>query len=193
LAFAAGVALLVVAPALIRFAASFQKFSFDASSSAAARITTWLQVLQVIGDYPVFGVGFNAYRAAVEHYGYTFVGVSSYGADGGLLFIMAMTGIVGLALYCLMLGFVILRCRAVWRDPEIDSGHRGIAIGTAAATVAMVIAATFVNALLTTFIMEILWLLWALTFVIARDRMATLARAPKNPQSSFRLAMARLP
>jgi hypothetical protein len=85
---------------------------------------------------------------------------------------MAMTGVIGLAVYCVMLGQVIARCRALWRDSAVSPAGRGLAIGTAAATTGIVIQSVFVNAILTTLVMEMLWVLWGLTFVVARARIA---------------------
>ena len=167
---AIGVVMLLVSPILIQYLIAYGKFSFGSNSSAGARISGWLDTLKVISQYPWFGVGFNAYRYAVEANGGKVLGAASYGADGGLLFIMAMTGIVGLVLYCGMLYLILSRCRAIWRDQGILPEHRGLAIGTAAATVGVVITSTFINALLTTYVMEMLWVLWASTFIIAASR-----------------------
>jgi O-antigen ligase len=153
-------------------------------TSAGARVASWLQAIQVIVDHPVFGIGFNAYRYAVDHYGFELAGAASYGVDGGLLFIMAMTGIVGLTVYCLMLWLVWRRCRGIRRDAMVTAGEQGIAIGTAASILAVVTASAFVNAILTTFVMEILWVLWALTFVIDRAR---LERSTRPSSDSTRL------
>jgi O-antigen ligase len=176
--FASAVGVLV-SPLLIQYLIAYNKFSIGENSSAAARVSGWIDTLRVISQYPFFGVGFNAYRYAVEHNGGKVLGASSYGADGGLLFIMAMTGIVGLTLYCGMLGLIIARCRAIWRDESIRAEHRGLAIGTAAATVGVVFASTFINALLTTFVMEMLWVLWAASFVIAAS-----GERRQNPRSA---------
>jgi O-antigen ligase len=166
----AGSLFLLVSPLLLRYALAYHKFSLGEGTSAGARLTNWLIVLRIIGDYPWFGVGFNAYKFAAQDYGANTIGPSSYAADGGLLFITALTGIVGIAVYCAMLGLVIRRCRSIWRDATLPPNERGLAIGTAAATVGIAICSFFVNAILTTFIMQMLWVLWGLTFVIARAR-----------------------
>jgi hypothetical protein len=163
----AGVLLLLASPLLLRYLLAYQKFSLGENSSAAARLAGWLETIKIIIQYPVFGVGFNTYRYAVEHQGGKLIGASSYAADGGLLFVMAMTGIVGLVIYCGMLWLIMSRCRAIWRDQSIAAEHRALAIGTAASTVAVVMSSIFINALLTTYVMEILWVLWGATFVIA--------------------------
>ncbi len=182
------VPVLLCSPLIIQYAISYGKFTFGAGSSAAARVTSWLQAIQVIGDHPIFGIGFNAYRYAVDHYGFELAGAASYGVDGGLLFIMAMTGIVGLVVYCFMLWQVIARCRVIWRDRTSTASERGIAIGAASATVAAVAASAFMNAILTTFVMEILWVLWALTFVMVRARRDRSAARPTSPSAIVALA-----
>jgi O-antigen ligase len=169
-ALVAGILVAAVSPLLLRYGLAYGKFSLGQGSSAALRIETWLEMIHIIADYPIFGVGFNSYKYALIHFGLDRPGTSSYGGDGGLLFIMAMTGIVGLIVYCLMLRQIIARCRSIWRDRSVAPGNRGIAIGTAASIVAIVVDSASANAILTTFIMEMLWVLSGLTFVIARAR-----------------------
>jgi len=166
---------LAFSPLLIQYAVAYSKFTFGLGSSAGARVVSWLMTLRVIADFPIFGVGFNAYKFAVRHYGSEQIGASSYAADGGLLFIMAMTGIIGLLVYCVMLGQILARCRSIWRDGTVVPAQRGLAIGAAAATVGVVVQSAFVNAILTTMVMEMLWILWGITFVIARARDARTA------------------
>jgi hypothetical protein len=79
-----------------------------------------------------------------------------------------MTGLAGLVCYVGMLWAVIRRCRWVWRDELIDPEHRGLAIGVCAGIVAVCVHSVFANSMFTTFVMEILWVMWGLTFVMAR-------------------------
>lgn len=185
---AATVLMLLASPFLIQYLLAYNKFSIGEGSSAAARLSVWLEAIRVVQDYPLFGVGFNTYRYALEHYGVKIIGASSYAAEGGLLFITALTGFVGLVVYCAMTWQLVSRCRSIWRTPGIPSNHRGLAIGTTAATVGVLFASTFVNALLTTFVMELVWVLWALTFVIARAQSAR--SAPMNSTSPKLVALA---
>jgi hypothetical protein len=185
IAIGAGVLVLLASPLLVRFLMEYDKFSIGEGSSAAVRFTMWLQAIRVIADYPLFGIGFNAYRYALESYGIRIIGASSYASEGGLLFVTALTGFVGLAVYCTMLWQIFARCRVIWRDMTVPADQRGLAIGATAATVGVIFASTFVNALLTTFVMEILWVLWALTFVIARAQ--AVRRAPANSPLPIRV------
>jgi O-antigen ligase len=185
---ATGGLVLLSLPVLIPFGVAYGKFSIGSGSSAAARLESWALTLRIIGDHPWLGVGFNAYKYAARELGSDFIGTASYGADGGLLFIMAMTGVVGLAVYCAMLWQVIGRCRALWRDAGVPPEGRALAIGTAAATVGVIAQSVFVNAILTTIVMQVLWVVWGLTFVVARARVAGQAPARLAPERLVALA-----
>jgi O-antigen ligase len=152
------------APLLLGFARNYNKLIFDAS--ALGRLESWLRGVTVFADNPVLGVGFNTYGFVQRAYGWDFGGMARFGLDGGLLFIAVMTGLVGLALYLGVVGTVLARCRRIWRDRARSAEDRGLAIGVAAATVATLAHSVFVNSLLFPFIMEVLWVLWALTFVL---------------------------
>jgi O-antigen ligase len=155
-------------PRLITFAAAFNKLSVDAS--ALQRFIAWSRALRVFADSPIIGVGFNTYGYVGRFYGFDATGTSAFALDGGLLFIAVMTGIVGLGLYVAMLAFLMVRARRVWRDTSASAQERGVAVGVAAITVAMVVHSLFVNSLLLPFLMEPLWLLWAVPFVVSRSR-----------------------
>jgi hypothetical protein len=162
---AIAVAVVVIAPLLLKFAAGYGKLGFDAS--AAARLVSWLRAIQVVRDHPVIGVGFNTFGYVLERrYGVERFGAASYSSDGGLLFIAAMTGLVGLAVYCWMLWMVFSRCRTIWRDADRSPDERGLAMGVAASLVGVCVHSLFVNSLLTPFVMELLWVQWALVFVL---------------------------
>jgi hypothetical protein len=68
-----------------------------------------------------------------------------------------------------MLWFVMKRCRWVWRRSNATAEDRAFCLGAMAATVAVLVHSVFVNSLFATFVMEPLWVLWGLTFLIARD------------------------
>jgi len=174
LARAAGVVALVAlpfVPALVGFAASFKKFSVD--ESAMARVEAWLRALTVISDNPVFGVGFNTYPYVRRAYGWAVAdNLPAGGLDGGLLFITVLTGFVGLALYLGLLGLIVARCRRLWREPLAPPAARGFALGTAAATVALVLHSITVNSLLLPFLMEVLWLMAGIVYLYGRAQRA---------------------
>jgi O-antigen ligase len=152
-------------PKLIPFAAGYGKFS--TGGSAAARVASWIELAQVFRQHPLFGVGFNTFGFVHERAGHELFGAAAYSSDGGLLFIAVLTGVVGLLIYVWMLLGIARRCRMIWRDHSISASHRGLAIGATAMIVALCVDSVFVNSLLTTFVMELFWILCALTFAIA--------------------------
>jgi O-antigen ligase len=159
---------LAIMPRMISFAQTYGRFDVGEGSSAGSRVLAWLVALRTIGEHPVFGVGFNTYGYVKESAGLALEAWASYGSDGGLLFAAVMTGLVGLAFYLAMLWSVIRRCRRIWRDESIDPEHRGLAIGVCSGIVAVCVHSLFANSIFTTFVMEILWVMWGLTFVITR-------------------------
>jgi len=159
-------------PRLIDFATTYSRFAVGEGTSAGKRIVAWITALDIISVHPIFGVGFNTFGYVKQSMGMALGGAASYDSDGGLLFAMVMTGVVGLALYVAMLLAVARRCRRIWRDPTIEPEHRGLAIGVVAGMVAVCVQSVFANSIFTTFVMEMMWVLWGLTFVIARRDVA---------------------
>jgi len=173
---------LVALPKLVAFAATYGKFS--TGGSAAARVLSWIEALRVFREHPLFGIGFNTFGFVQERHGYERFGAAAYSSDGGLLFIAVLTGIVGVSVYIAMLWVIVRRCRTIWRDHEVPAEHRGLAIGAAAVIVGLCVDSVFVNSLLTTFVMELFWILCALTFSIANER-PTATRDPRSAVTSF--------
>lgn len=157
---------LAAAPRILEFAASYGKLGIDAS--ALTRVSAWLRAIRIFSDHPILGVGFNTFAFVQERYGYVRLGAGTYSVDGGLLFIAVMTGVVGLAIFVAMLVVVVGRCRRVWRHRTAPPEWRALATGIAAGTVALCVHSLFVNSLLTSFVMEPLFVLWGLSFVMAR-------------------------
>lgn len=150
---------------LLRFAEGFNKLGLDAS--AAQRLVPWSRALIMLRDHPWLGVGFNAVEQAQLAYGWQQIGGADVSLDGGLLFVAAMTGVVGVAMYLALLGSALVICRRVYRK-STDEGERALASGAAAATVAVVVHSFFTNSLLLPFVMQVLWLLWGTVAVMAR-------------------------
>lgn len=171
-----GFTLLAASPWIIRFALSFHKFSID--GSALARVVSWVRAGRALVAHPILGVGFNTYGFVQDRFGGDTMGNASFGLDGGLLFIAVMTGFLGFSIYLGMLGVVLVRCRRIWRRTTETPRHRALALGVAAATVAVVFQSLFVNSLLYPSLMETLWILWALPALILRVSAGT--ERPRN-------------
>ena len=165
------VGLVVALPKIIEYAASFNKLRVD-DPSAMGRLISWARALEVFSDHPIIGIGYNTWSAIQTQYGWEQVAGAVFGLDGGLLFIAVLTGVVGLSLYILMFVLACRRAWHIWRNPEQSAFDRGMAIGIAAFSIALVIHSLFVNSLLLPFLMEPLWVLWAIGFAIRKPEIA---------------------
>jgi hypothetical protein len=162
-----GALTLPAVPALLAFGRAYGKLEIDAS--ALSRLVSWLRALRMLADHWLIGVGFNTYGFAQRAYGFDpGRGAFGFSLDGGLLFVAVMTGVVGLAFYVGMLWRIGQRARAVWRSRAVLPVERAMAVACVACTVALLVHSLFVNSLLSTFIMEPLWILWALPFAALR-------------------------
>jgi putative inorganic carbon (hco3(-)) transporter len=170
-ALGAGVGILLL-PAVLVMASEFARFSVD--GSAAARFVSWIRAWIVFTDNPVMGIGFNTYGFVQERYGFSVQVGSDFALDGGLLFVLVMTGVVGLALYLGIISVTAARCRDLWRNSS-DPLDRGLGLGVLAATVALLAHSVFVNSLLMTHLMATFWLLWGVVAVRSRALRVTQA------------------
>ncbi|MFL5578745.1 MAG: O-antigen ligase family protein, partial [Gemmatimonadaceae bacterium] len=162
-----GVLVAAAFPKLLELARAYNKLQID--PSALARVISWVRGVQVVHDHPVIGIGFNTWAFVQERaYGWERAHAATYGIDGGLLFIAALTGAVGLALYVAMLVSVGRRARRVWRERSRPPEPRMLAVGAVASIVAIVVHSCFSNSIMLPFLVEPLWVLWALVAVIAR-------------------------
>ena len=169
---------LLAAPWLLRMADSFNKLSLD-DASLLTRFVNWSRALTVLADHPIVGVGFNTYGFVQLRYGFAGLTQSTFGLDGGLLFIAVMTGFIGVTLYSILLFLVLQACKELWsgdrssRDPSSSDRSPvfdgAVGLGVAAATVALLIHSLFVNSILYPPIMQTMWILWGIVFVLNRD------------------------
>jgi O-antigen ligase len=157
--------LLAALPRVMEYAATFGKTGFIDPSSMA-RVVVWLRALDTFLDHPWIGIGFNTYAFVQERRGFAAMNNAAYSAEGGLLFVLVMTGIVGLLVYVAMLWMVVRHCRRTWRDASATAEQRSFAIGAVAATVSILVHSMFVNSLLVPFVMEPLWVLWGIAFLL---------------------------
>ncbi len=98
----------LAADRILDFAARYNKLTL-VDPSALARLSSWLLAWRVFTDNPVIGVGYNTFGIVRSAYGSAAVGSAAFGADGGLLYMAAVSGIVGVAL----LGVVLWRLMAI--------------------------------------------------------------------------------
>jgi O-antigen ligase len=127
-------------------------------ASIEARIRSWRNASVIFLDHPIFGVGFNSYRYAQRDYG--FLGEdwqenhAGSGADSSLLFVLATTGIIGLAAYFwLWLKLAKISYSEARRKP--------MALAVFSTLAAVWVHSFFLNSLFYIWIMAWLWMLLA--------------------------------
>lgn len=86
--------------------------NIDRTKSASFRLNTWQQGLNLFQKSPLLGVGFNSYRFGLDQYDLSLDDnfLSSRGAttnDFSLLYVLATTGVLGLASFLLFLGSLL--------------------------------------------------------------------------------------
>jgi O-antigen ligase len=155
------VLLAAISPWLLAFVQKYNKLTLDAS--ALGRLLMWARGLTVFADHPVIGIGMNTWGFVQERYGWMRLGAATYGIEGGLLFVAVMTGVVGLVVYLMMMGAAMKKARSIWRSPSIAAEYRALAVGSAAFTAALVVHSLFANSLFLPYLMEPLYVLWAVT------------------------------
>lgn len=96
LAFFAVIAWLA-ADRILEFADTYQKLTL-ADPSALRRLTAWLLAWQIFSDNVLIGIGYNTFGFVRSAYAAGGSGNSAFGSDGGVLYVAAVSGIVGVAL-----------------------------------------------------------------------------------------------
>jgi O-antigen ligase len=130
------------------------------ATSSGSRIITALETLNVIKQSPLYGVGFNAYRYAMNKMGHNDLNWqkthAGAGTDNSFLFVLATTGIIGFAAFTYLL-FKILRLGFTKRKKNT------YAVVLLSALIGLMVGSIFVNSLFYVFILEWIWILAAFT------------------------------
>ena len=127
--------------------------------STKARIESMQNAGAIIKDHPLFGVGFNAYRYAQIEYGFRkeitlFPTHADSGTDNSFLFVLATSGIVGLAAYIFLFYSMLKKVRtsqSIFRTSFIVS------------LVIWCVGSLFINGLFYPFLLFWMWSLYAVT------------------------------
>lgn len=140
-------------------------------ASALNRLLSWQIDLRLAAMHPITGIGFNTLGFLSDALGNIHAaGNASFGLDGGLLFIAALTGVVGVLLYLAIVGLAIVRGIRIARNPHAPDWARDVGAATAGATVMWIAQGFFVNSLLYPFLMVTYWILWGLVTLAWRQR-----------------------
>jgi len=101
----------LAADRLVRFASTYNKLTL-VDPSALSRLGEWLLAWRIFTDNPLLGVGYNTFGFVRATYGAAAAGNRAFGSDGGILYMAAVSGIVGVGL----LGAVLWRLMTLgWR------------------------------------------------------------------------------
>jgi O-antigen ligase len=131
------------------------------SDSTLARIGNWQESIHLIAKAPVFGFGFDTLRY-IQPAPPGFVSKAAAGLDSSILFILATTGVVGLAAYAYL--FILMIRSGIGL---LKAGSRSLGLTYLASLAAVVVHSLFVNSLFYPWVM--IWM-WILTGVTAYDR-----------------------
>jgi len=148
----------LAADRLMQFAAAYNKLTFI-EPSALARLGDWLLAWRVFIDNPLIGIGYNTFGIVRGAYGAVGVGSGAFGSDGGVLYMAAVSGIVGVAL----LGAGLWRLMAIgWRTyriKQLPQNVRGLGLALHVWIPSLVIQSAASNSIFYPFIIGMLFLL----------------------------------
>jgi O-antigen ligase len=130
-------------------------------TSSYERIASVQVALNIFEKSPVIGIGFNAYRYALNKYEgmnniYWQTTHSGGGTDNSFLFVLATTGIIGLTSYF----FLLYKIFKLGKDKFKKNIYSTILVSS---IVGLIVNSLFVNSLFFIFIMEWIWILAGLT------------------------------
>ena len=162
-----GVLLALAVPLLLPLAGQYNKLSID--GSALQRLLAWQRAATLLLDFPWLGIGFNTFGFVRPRYGWPGRGNASFGLDGGLLFIAALTGVIGVACFVGLLVSIVRSARATWRDANAAPRHRGVALAVLGSVVGVTVQGTFTNTLMLPLVMAPCWVLWSMPRVLRRS------------------------
>ena len=124
--------------------------NFLRTVSSEARLDSARLAFTIFKENPIFGVGFNAYKYARQRYGSTISETSHADAttDNSFLFVLATTGVIGLAAYIFM-----------WFKLLKENKNSALILSS---SIALFAGSLFVNSLFYSFIMYWMWIILGL-------------------------------
>jgi putative inorganic carbon (HCO3(-)) transporter len=132
-------------------------------NSSIERVKTAEIAIQIIKENPIFGIGFNAYRYALEKYNFRsektlYPSHADAGTDNSFLFVLATSGIVGLLAY---LSIFFLLFKKIYRQAK--DGKNILAAAVFSSGIGLCLNAQFINSLFFWPIMFWMWIMLAIT------------------------------
>lgn len=136
----------------------------SADTSVSMRMDMWLAALQMVGDHPMLGIGWGAFKFVYPVYNELIqqAGITIFHAHNMYLNILAETGIAGFcAFFWLFFGAAVYAVRFL-RLPGIQPQERAMALMTAASILAVAVSSFSDYDLFSTQISLTLWFLLGL-------------------------------
>lgn len=128
--------------------------------SSQERVKSAQVAVKIIGENPIFGVGFNAYRYAQNKYANLNDSKwetthSGAGTDNSFLFVLATAGIVGFVVYIYLIYKIFLLAKLKQKNP--------MSIVLISVLCGLLVNSLFINSLFYVFILQWIWILAGLT------------------------------
>jgi hypothetical protein len=119
-------------------ASSYQKLSLT-DKSALQRLVALSLVLETFKTNPLLGVGYNTFGFVREAYGSPTIGAAAFGAEGGVLFALAVFGLLGTVCFLLVFGTMTYRGIKLWRLATASPDSRALGLCSALSVVFVLI------------------------------------------------------
>jgi O-antigen ligase len=140
-------------------------------NSAQIRVDTWRAILKVVTEHPLEGVGFTGLASVLPETGEALGVEVKDSAHNTYLRFLGEMGVAGLALFVLLLW----RCWSLAREGmrrARDRADRQLALGLAAAVLALAVSCAFGDRFFSVLIAGNLWIACALVDDLLRERRA---------------------
>lgn len=136
--------------------------------TAQLRLVSYRNAITVIRDHPYIGVGYNLYKYVQVEYNFLQKTEehSASGSDSSLLTVWVTTGTIGLVVYLWLFFAMLWESWRTWRDRRLPVLWQGFGLGVFAGLVGLFVHSQFVNGLQYPHLMELLWLVVAMSIAV---------------------------
>lgn len=132
------------------FAFATDSLDYTLDETARLRIESWQQALEIFGDNPILGVGYNTLRFYKYHNGMASSPEihSASGADSSFLTILSTTGLLGLCLFAILFWQTLSLFYRAAHERVFSQTQRNTGYGLLLGSLALLVHSLFVNSLL---------------------------------------------
>ncbi len=136
--------------------------------TAQLRLVSYRNAFTVIGDHPLLGIGYNLYKYVQVEYNFLQKTDehSASGSDSSFLTMWVTTGTIGFLMYLWLIGATLRETWRTWRDRSLPKLWQGFGLGAFAGLCGLIAHSQFVNGLQYPHLMEMIWLLVAMSIAV---------------------------